>query len=346
MGIGEMTKEIIEQGKILKSFECVERMSSLERKLYFEDLYTICKGRKPKKNTNHLVIKTLGKIIPILRNFEIEIEGQDNIPTGKSAIFICNHSNTHDAFIAREVFNRFKKDVTTLVAWDGLNWMSRLIFRLCDCTLIKRDNAESKENGMLDFCSKVISGKNGFIFGEATWNLHPVKPMQNIKAGVTEAALITDAVIIPTIFEYVEVDWLCKKEKELYTKCVVSFGRPYSVSTDKGLFEQTNQLQNIMESMRKSIWEREGVKRVELSDVNIERYINHTYLKKFKAFGFKYDTNLESRFLLRKGQSIENEYIVDFQGRFTPGVIDGQVLKKGQKRNERKKGINGLSVCR
>ena len=202
-----------EKKRILMSFATVEQMASKERKAYFESINAICEDRKVKRYTNPFVIRVLGKIIPILRNFEIEIEGQDNIPSEKAAIFLCNHSNTHDAFVAREVFNRFKKDVTTLVAWDGLNWLSRFVFRLCDCTLIKRDNAESKESGMLDFCCKVIRGKNGFIFGEATWNLHPIKPMQDIKAGVTEAALIADKVIIPTIFEYVEVNRICKKEK-------------------------------------------------------------------------------------------------------------------------------------
>ncbi len=40
----------------------------------------------------------IGFASPILRSFPIEIRGQENLPDG-SAIYVCNHLNSHDIFI-------------------------------------------------------------------------------------------------------------------------------------------------------------------------------------------------------------------------------------------------------
>lgn len=50
------------------------------------------------------------------------------------------------------------------------------------------------------------------MFGESTWNLHPLLPMQKLKAGITLVSLITEKPIIPVIFEYVESAQICKKK--------------------------------------------------------------------------------------------------------------------------------------
>ena len=70
------------------------------------------------------------------------------------------------------------------------------------------------------------------------------------------------------------------------------------------------------------MWSREGIKKCDFTEDDIERYINHTFLKKYKAFGFKDNTDWESQFLLTKGQKIENEYCLDETGNFVPGKIE------------------------
>ena len=45
--------------------------------------------------------------------------------------------------------------------------------------------------------------------------------MQTIKVGGTQTAMIADTVVVPTIFEYVEIPDIVSKEKELYKKCIV-----------------------------------------------------------------------------------------------------------------------------
>ncbi len=306
---------------IINNFKEIEALTSEEKKVYFEKLRELCKARHVHRTTNSAIVCLIGRLAPFFRKYEIEILGAENIPDD-TVVFLCNHSNTHDFLTIREVFCKLNKKVAPLGAWDGLTFFSRLLFRLGDVTLIKRDNTESKKEGILDYCSKILGGKSGFVFGEATWNLHPYKPMQNVKAGIAEIAMITGKAVVPTIFEYVEVDHTCNKEKDLYRKCIVSFGKPVTISSDKSFFGQTEHLQKTMETMRKDIWEREKIRKNDFTPEDIERYINHTYLKKFKAFGFTYDSMAEASFLLRKRNDIENEYCLDSNGDFVPGIIE------------------------
>lgn len=217
----------------------------------------------------------------------------------------------------KEVFSRIKRSVLPLAAWDGLNYVSRLAFYLGNVTFIERSNKDDVENGILKFCSKVLSGNDGLIMGEATWNLHPILPMQKTKAGGVHASLITGKPIVPVIMEYIEVLQLCKKEKELYSRCVVKFGEPIHTSPENNIFEQADIVQTSMELMRRELWAEYGITRDRLDDVDKEIYINHLYLKKFKALGFKYDSEQESKFLLNK----ENEYYIDSAGNFVPGIL-------------------------
>ena len=58
-----------------------------------------------------------------------------------------------------------------------------------------------------------------------------------------------------------------------------------------------------------------------LEDVNQQVYLNHTYLKKFDAFGFEYDADHEFKYLLKdKNGSYENEYTLNDHNEFVPGI--------------------------
>ena len=306
----------------IKNLNELENLSSEERNQYFTDIHRICDNGHVRFKNISLIKRGLARLTPLFRKYPLEIEGTENIPADENVIFLCNHSNAHDSFTFLETFVKLHKNVLWFAAWDGLSWFSRLFFRLIDGVLFKRDDRQSINEGVMELCRRIISGKSGFIFGEATWNMHPTKPMQNLHAGVTEIALITGKRIVPVIFEYVEVDHMCKKEADIYKKCVISFGKPVTVSADESLFRQTDQLQETMVSMREAIWNREGVKKKDLSEEDIKRYINHTYLKKYKALGFVYNTEHESKFLLGKGQKIENEYCFDSEGNFVPGLLE------------------------
>lgn len=47
--------------------------------------------------------KFVAFIAPLFRNFPIEIRGVENL-IDANVLFSCNHSNSHDVFIIKEVF--------------------------------------------------------------------------------------------------------------------------------------------------------------------------------------------------------------------------------------------------
>ncbi|MBR4344209.1 MAG: 1-acyl-sn-glycerol-3-phosphate acyltransferase [Lachnospiraceae bacterium] len=304
----------------MKNLVDIENLSKEKRLLYFNRLREKCRNRRISSSPS-FVVKMLGGVAKIIRKYELEIINTENIPDGE-VIYLCNHSNAHDYFTVLEVFCRLNKKVTPIGGLEGLSWFSRLFLKLTDVVLFKRDSRGSIDKGIKIFCGKILNGKNGLIFGEGTWNIHPNKVMQNLHAGVTEISLITEKPVVPVIFEYIETNQICKKESNIYKKCIVSFGKPLWMTAEKSIFKQTDILQEIMVSMRKEIWKLEGVDKKKLSKEKIRIYLNHTYLKKFKALGFKYDSEKEFDFLLKKGKKIENEYCLDADNNFVPGITD------------------------
>lgn len=310
----------MEINKYLSNRE-LEKMSTEERLLYFNRLKEYCTNLTDKNSSISLGQQLISKIYPTLRNYDIDIIGENNIPKNNSSVFICNHSNSHDIFSAYEVFSELDKSVSVLVATDCLSPFSKSIFSLADSTFIDRRDKKSSSDGVFELSNKILNGKNGFIFGEATWNIHPYIPMHNIKLGGAKVGMITKKEIVPTIFQYVEVPEICSKENELYTKCIVAFGKPITVGVEDNLVEKTTEVQELLKNMRQEIWKKIGYKANSLEDVNIEVYLNHTYLKKYGAFGFTYDSEKEVQFLFSKdGKPIENEYFLDNNGNFVPGV--------------------------
>lgn len=300
-----------------KEIEKLDEKSKLE---YFDKLRDYSNSLEKTNKLKTVSKKLIEHIAPMLRNYDLDIIGENNIPD-ESAVFMCNHSNSHDFFTVAEAFGEVGRSVTTFAAKDCLDFFSSQIFKVGDATLIDRTDKQSSLNGMMEFSKKIIDGTDGAIFSEGTWNLHPIKPMQNIKVGGTQTALIAKTVVVPTVFEYVEVPDIVSKESELYTRCIVSFGKPIVVNINDNIFEKTMEIQKTIENMRIELWKKLGIKKNSLNDINKEIYLNHTYLKKFGAFGFEYDSEQESQFLLKdKDGNYENEYHLDENGNFVPGV--------------------------
>lgn len=298
-----------------------ESLMPEEKKQYLENIRQKLQQQGYHTNTNigHELITT---IYPFLRGYQFEIIGEENIPEDDSVIFMCNHSNSHDYFTAHEVFSMVGRSISVFAAKDGINPIVKTIFGISDATLIDRRDKESTNKGTLEFSKKIMEGKCGVIFGEATWNLHPIKPMQSLKIGGARIGAITRKKIIPTIFEYVEIDEKCEKEKDLYSKCIIYFGKPIEIIYDQNLVEQTMYIQKVMEKMRMELWKKIGIRRENIEDINPELYINHTYVKKFKAFGYEYDTESENKFLYSSNnEKVENEFCIDEFGNFVPGIV-------------------------
>ena len=307
----------------------LEQMSSEQKQSYFYNLKEYCINNVSRKffgSGYEIVTKIYSKF---LRNYDYEIKGQENIPEDGKALFVCNHSNSHDILTAIEIFKDMGLHSSVLVASDDLNILTKTLFRSCNAVLIDRRDKSSTENGVYALCSNIINGMPGVIFGEATWNLHPFRPMQQIKIGSAKIGAITEVPIIPSLFEYVEVPRICSRETELFTKCIVSFGSPIYIERGISLIMQTQKVQAVLEQNRLRIWDELGIKKSSVKDVNQELYLNHTYLKKFDGPGYIYDSKSEAKFLFSgNGLPVENEFYLDDKGNFVPGITEKKIKRE------------------
>ena len=307
--------------KILTESE-ISKLNINERKKYYLELKDYCLNLKANPNIS-IGQNLISKLCPMLRNYDLEIRGAENLPKNDSAIIMCNHSNTHDFFTACETFTKLDLPVSVFAASDDLNALSNGIFSFANATLVDRNDKESCTNGLLDLTGKILSENNGVIFGESTWNLHPKRRMQTLKIGASRAAAISGKVIIPTIFEYIEVPYLCQKEKDLFTKCIVEFGKPIKINPEKSLIEQTLDIENTMILMREKNWDEFNITDGGKKKINPLTYVNHTWLKKFGGLGFTYDSASEFKYLYFKpGQEPQNEYHINDNGLFVPGITE------------------------
>lgn len=307
----------------------IEKLDSFEKIKYYSQLRDYCKSTSSEALSTNMFSKIISSIYPILRNYDYSLQGLENIPKDFNALFVCNHSNSHDFFTALETFNELGSRVSIFSASDDLSFLVKNIFGFCDAVFVDREDKTSSEQSVINMSRNLVSGIPGVIFSETTWNIHPYKVMHQIKAGAVEIAAIAGVPIIPTIFEYVEVPEKCYKESELYKKCIVRFGEPIYIAQDKSLIQQTNLLQSRLEQERLKVWNQINLYKASLRDVNHELYLNHTYLKKFCAFAFQYDSETESKYLLSIDKNpVENEYHMDSNGNFVPGITTKEEGKK------------------
>ena len=212
------------------------------------------------------VIKT---VYPFLRNYKIEIEGEENIPRDSNVIFVVNHSTSHDIFTAYEFLSLLKRRGSVMVATDCLNKPVTEIFNISNATLLDRRNKEERKNAVLELSKKIIDGNDGVIFGEGTWNLHPILPMHIIQNGASKISSIAQVPIIPTIMEYIEVDNPVNSDAELFKKCIIRFGKPISNNYDIRAIEQSNIIREEMSLIRKQIWNNFEIKREKISEIEV-----------------------------------------------------------------------------
>lgn len=310
----------------MKNINNIDDLSKYEKINYYKKLRDECmliRDKQPKFGQQ--VIKN---VYPLLRKYELELEGHENIPKDTNALFIVNHSNSHDIFTAYEFLSLLNRRGSVMVATDCLNPFSKGVFNIANATLFDRRNKVEGQQAVLKLAQKMLEGNDGVIFGESTWNLHPVLTMHNIKKGAALISAITDCPIVPVIMEYIERDDKISSEKDLYTKCVIRFGKAINVNHDSSLIDNTSNVKNELIKMRKKIWSDYSINREKLDDIDPELYVNHTYVKKFKALGFTYNSKKEQEYLLfLKNDAVENEYTLNDKGILVPGITEKSLKK-------------------
>lgn len=313
--------------KMLNNKVDLSNLNLSEKKEYFEMLKKQCLAIK----SNQLSIGQglISNIYPILRSYKLEIQGEENIPSDSNVLFVANHSNSHDIFTAYEMFSMLERHGSVMVATDCLSPIATQLFRISNATLLDRRVKEDRSQAVLNLSNKILNGFDGLIFGEGTWNLHPYKTMQNIQNGAGKISLITQVPIIPTIIEYIEKEELVSSDSQLFSKCIIRFGKPIMINLSDPLSLQSSIIKKEMCRIREQIWSDYNIKKGNVEIVDPQMYLNHTYAKKFKAFGFTFNSEAEQEFLYFKDDELkENEYTLDENGILKPGItIKNKLIK-------------------
>lgn len=318
--------------KSFKRVSEIEKMSENQRRDYFDNLFNICKSTRSWNHKITATQKLIFKLCPLLRHYPFEVRGEDKIPRD-GCIILCNHSNEHDAFSIEEALTKVGLPCTFLAETYHISPISRKLFEKANATMIDRTDKRSTQNGMCDLANKIINSDTGVVFGESTWNLHPVKPMQNLKIGAAIISAISKKPVVPTIIEYIEQVGFVSKESKLYKKCIVSFLEPVQVVSSRSIVEQNTYLQTTMEQERKKMWQENEVKKASLEDINPELYINHTALKIFSKLA-DVDYNVESSHLFsRENEAAEFTYTINNNGDFLPGEITRDLFDRVTQKN-------------
>lgn len=306
------------------SLEEEMKLSRQEQIDYYNLIRKELKDINPKKmNYTKNVQKIYGKLFKFLRKYSMELYGEENLPQS-NAVFICNHSNSHDFYTIQEVFQNLGRRVSVLSASDCLNKPSQFLFSIADSVLIDRNDKYSCFKGEKELVRKIINGFDAFVFSESTWNLHPYRKMLPSKWGASYISIKAGAPVVPTIFEYIEVPDICDNEFEMYKKCIVFFGEPIYIEQNANVASITKLIENKMIQMRIQIQASEKILKESLDDVDTMLYLNHTYLKKNTPL-FKLDADYESQFILKENnQRVENEFELSKEGILVPR----RVIKK------------------
>lgn len=299
-------------------------LSVFKQKEYYENLKKQCLLLK--ENQFSFGQDLISKLYPIIRNYPLEIQGEENIPKDTNVLFVANHSNSHDIFTAYEIFSLLQRRGSVMVAKDCLNLLTTQIFNISNATLLDRKIADSRKNSVLELSNKIIQGNDGLIFGEGTWNIHPTLPMHNIHNGAAKVSLISQVPIIPVVFEYIENDEIVTTENKLFKKCVIRFGKPIYTNYYEKLSMQSDLIKQKMKEIRTGIWRDYQIVKDNIYDIDPKMYVNHTFVKKFKALGFTYDSNSEKQFLLFLGnEERNNEYTINEKNVLVPGITEKNI---------------------
>lgn len=318
-----MSNRIVFQNKEfeLLSNDELQNLSLNQRKEYFKEFRNRCVELHDNQlNFGQNFIKNHYKR---LINFKVGLYGDENVPKDVPVIFVINHTNSHDIPIAYNMMSMLNKKGSVMVATDCLNPLTNFVFYASNATTLDRLDKYSRQVSIFKGIKKLTSGYSLAIFGESTWNNHPIKLMQHIKNGCSIISGGSQAVMLPVNFEYIENDGLFVSEQQLYDNSVVkiTIGRPIEYDYNVSTIDNTNIVETSMVALKKDAKKNAGIYVERLEDVDPMIYANHSVCKMYKAFGFTFNPDLEDKNLLfLPGEAHENGYHIE-NGVLVPGSI-------------------------
>ena len=254
-----------------------------------------------------VVFRLLHRIAPFLRNYDFEIKG--NLPDiSNPYIFVCNHSNSRDFYTICEVFPEI---VHPLAASDSLNTVTQLLFTVAGVVLMDR-NKKADGKKAIDSLIRCIQRKESvIIYPEATWNLHPCKPMLPMKHGPAVIAQKAGIPIIPVIFEYIDSDDGIQENSIRYKKVIVTFGEARNVGIQDNVDMVTTEIRDDLSEIRWKIWEECGI--CERQKLDVEQQKKKQQLQ-IHGKDFQYFPEYEEKYILGFGNPVYEEYPINMWG--------------------------------
>lgn len=276
----------------LKIFDSVIHRKIKQFEKYKKNKVMMLKGRKG------LPIVVVRKVFrPLLRSclwiqrkikgFSVEQLNDIKVLEKRPVIFTVTHIGKWDL----EIVNEHIKEQSFLVAADFnhlYGTINGFFMNINGIIYVDEEDKKDKANTKSLMIKFLQSGKNIMIFPEGTWNLSENEILRDIAYGAAEAAISTDAIIVPIAVEQYDRHFVI---------CYGNIIDPVKRKLDKQ--NLTIFLRNELASLKWQIWERKGIchrktlendywkkfirqRRAEWKEYSMREQIINTYIPKNK----------------------------------------------------------------
>ena len=188
--------------------------------------------------------KPLLFLMKSIRNFDLKIIDECNLPKSEPVIYVFNHTNSHDIPTASEII---QKHHFVLLGKQPLKLIDRIAFCLNGVIWVDRKDKCSKQNAKDKIIKCLNKGINILIFPEGTWNRSPNKIMLPLYWGVIDIARICNIPICPIILDYAD------------NVCYAKIGKTITISKDADKGTAINYLRDTMATIRYELWEMQPI---------------------------------------------------------------------------------------
>ncbi len=206
------------------------------------------------------------KIIDRIKNYDLTITGQENIPNSP-VIYVSTHQDFYDHF---NLILGVPEHTIILNNGRIALWM-KILLNFNGIVYVDRNDSQSKFNSKIELMKYLAKGKSIAIFPEATYNCSPNKFHLRLYSGAVDIARKMQIPIIPIVQEY-DYDPLITSYK-CVKSCELRFGTPVYVKYDDDISIKKEELSEQLATMRWDLIEQKGLYSRE--SITEQEYINY-----------------------------------------------------------------------
>lgn len=205
----------------------------------------------------HQILLPLLKLLRIIGKQNIRIVADKHINTKRPVIYACTHIGFYDIMILFEVIKKPcwlfwgnpGEDLTTIFGWMA---------RKNGTVLVDAYDREDRKLAKIEAENLLKQGGSLMIFPEGAWNITDNEPVMKLFPGTVSMALSTGAEIVPIAIE--------QYDKTFY----VNIGKNIDyASGNANINELTDELRNILATLKWDIWEMQPLQKRKNLSANI-----------------------------------------------------------------------------